>query len=113
MLCRRGGVTGKCASLSVLQWWDYNRTRIEIDPDVITTMSVMTMDANGHPLLLNDVLGGLTRADDGTPIGATAYAVYVCTVDCLHLPVHLGFDLRNGVRCVRVHNCLSLHVHLG
>ena len=90
MLCRRGGVTGKCASLSVLQWWDYNRTRIEIDPDVITTMSVMTMDANGHPLLLNDVLGGLTRADDGTPISATAYAVYVCTLTACICPCTLG-----------------------
>eukprot|EP00035_Acanthoeca_spectabilis_P006737 m.128708 g.128708 ORF g.128708 m.128708 type:complete len:889 (+) comp13634_c0_seq2:238-2904(+) len=82
-LCRRAGVyepyASKCTMTSVLQWWDYNRTRIEDDPDVIGTLqSAPEIESyTGQALSYSMVLGGAVYSSNGTleSAGALLFSV--------------------------------------
>ena len=60
----------------MLEWWDYNRTAIEQDPDVLATVQTARTDGYGNPLRLDDIVGRLATDTMGRPVGGTAFAVY-------------------------------------
>ena len=68
-LCRPAGnfapYSSQCKMRSVLQWWDYNRTRIELDDDVLATLNQTVEDYTGRSLPISSVLGSVAYDASG------------------------------------------------
>ncbi|KXZ49350.1 hypothetical protein GPECTOR_22g944 [Gonium pectorale] len=59
-----------CQVDSILQLWGFNETALRADPNVLSTVNSGSVDADGRPVRLNWVLGGITRGPGGIVVKA-------------------------------------------
>lgn len=78
-LCRKTGTFApwddQCHMRSILQWWNYNRTQLSQDSDVLATLSTSVEDYMGSSLSLTSVASGVVYSASNTVVSAEALRI--------------------------------------
>lgn len=102
-ICIQPAGDGNCDVQSVLDLWQYNRTTLENDADVLNTINQANLtDVLGRSLDLNQHVGGITRSGGN-----------ITSARALHLLLRVKNDKRDlGDGKKRAQQCTCLHTLL-
>eukprot|EP00051_Salpingoeca_urceolata_P035122 m.28290 g.28290 ORF g.28290 m.28290 type:complete len:877 (+) comp8799_c0_seq1:695-3325(+) len=78
--CRKSD-NGNCDQVSVLDFWDYDRSAIQADPNVLDTINAGTTDGLNRPILISNVLGGVSYNANNNVTAAEAFRLRIALVN--------------------------------